>query len=77
VLLQTEPVQHADVPPAILDQARPLQLQGGPGHALATHAQHAGNALLRDQHFVADLSVQVLKQPPAQLRRQGMVPVAG
>jgi hypothetical protein len=30
MLLQTLPVEHADVPPAMLDQARPLQLQGSP-----------------------------------------------
>ena len=50
---QSLAVQDGDVSPRIADQAGLLQLDSAFRHALAAHAKHVGNQLLRHHEFVA------------------------
>src|ERR1700719_680967 len=51
-LFQFWPVQHRDLPAAVFDHAKLLQLAGGFGDAFTTHAEHVGDELLRHGQLV-------------------------
>jgi hypothetical protein len=49
---QPLPVQNLEFPPAVADQTRSLEIAGSHRHALAMHAQHLREKLLRDLELV-------------------------
>ncbi len=47
-VFEARPVQHRDLVAAAADGAELVQLAGRPGDALAAHAKHVGDLLVRD-----------------------------
>src|SRR3954470_20149142 len=62
---QPRAIEHGDFAPAVLDDALLLQLARGLRHALAAHAEHVGDQLLRHHQLVRGPAVQAQQQPAA------------
>jgi hypothetical protein len=59
----------------IADDPGLLELQCALGDPFATHAQHVGNQLLRDDQFVALQTIQTQEKPSAKLLAERVVTV--
>ena len=66
-LLQSVAIEHRDVAARVTYQVDLLQLARGFGHALAAHAEHAGDQLLGHHALIARQAVQAEQQPAAEL----------
>ena len=75
--LQAFDVEHADMPPAVLDQPRLLQRIGDERHAGSPHAHHLGEKLLGQGDIVAAGQVPATQQPARDARLGRMAGIAG
>src|SRR5258706_5252902 len=75
--LQSGALEHFNSAAAIVDEACALQPASGRRDALAAHAEHAGDQLLRHDHLARADAIDRQQQPAAQLLLDEMVPVAG
>lgn len=76
LIFQANPVEYSNMPMAVADQARGLELQGGLGHAGAPHPEHVGNEFLRHRQLAGGQPVDAQQQPSAQLLVDGVMAVA-
>jgi hypothetical protein len=66
-LLESWTVEYCDMPAAILDQPRILQMAGSLGDTLATYAKHVSDKLLRHHQFFGMQSIKAQKKPSTKL----------
>jgi len=75
-LLESGAINDRDVAALVADQSGLLQVAGGFSDALAAHAEHVGDQLLRHRQLIGIQPIQAQQQPPAELLIQRVMAVA-
>jgi hypothetical protein len=65
--LETGAIHHGNVPTAVFDQPRRLQVSGRLSDAFAAYTEHVGDQFLRHDEVVARQPVETQQQPATQL----------